>query len=91
MNDQHSICGFSKIFDLSHSIKEMMPHWPGDQATNIGSIRTVAREGYFLNQVTIGEHSGTHVGAPSHFGGKGSVDDIAPNKLILPGVKIDVS
>jgi len=91
MNDQQSIAGFYKIVDLSHDIRKDMPHWPGDPVTKIGAVSAVARDGYYLNELTIGEHSGTHLGAPVHFGGESGVDDIAPQKLIVPGVKIDIS
>ena len=91
MNDLHSIPGFAKIIDLSHSISETMPHWPGDPVTKIQTVGTVARDGYYLNELTLGEHSGTHVGAPIHFGGRDSIDAVAPEKLIVRGVKIDVS
>ncbi len=83
---------FSTIIDLSQPIHESMPHWPGDPATKIIRKTTVAHDGYRLNQLTIGEHSGTHVGAPSHFARHGqTVDNISIQHFIAPGVKIDIS
>ena len=37
------------------------------------------------------EHQGTHIDAPSHFGkGRQSMEQIPPEKLMGPGVVIDV-
>lgn len=80
---------FSEIFDLSHPINETMPHWPGDPSTKITPHSTVAADGYTLNSLTIGEHSGTHIGAPVHFRHSGrSIDDIPPDQLVAPAVNI---
>ena len=77
--------------DLSQTIRQDMPHWPGDPGTHIRQKSDVAQDGYFLNELTIGEHSGTHIGAPKHFGGEFGVDAIPPDQLIRPGVKINMA
>ncbi len=83
---------FSDIIDLSHTIQETMPHWPGDPVTQITQLNSVAQNGYNLNQLTIAEHSGTHFGAPSHFIQEGrSVDNMPLQRFIAPAIKIDVS
>ncbi len=82
---------FSEIVDLSHPIKEAMPHWPGDPLTKITPHTTVASDGYALNRLTIGEHSGTHIGAPAHFHHSGrSIDDILPQQLVAPAIIIGI-
>ena len=83
---------FSDIIDLSHTIRETMPHWPGDPVTQITRLNSVAQNGYNLNQLTIAEHSSTHFGAPSHFVQDGrSVDNMPLQRFIAPAIKIDVS
>ncbi|XP_053396762.1 isatin hydrolase-like, partial [Mercenaria mercenaria] len=40
---------------------------------------------------TTGEHQGTHIDAPNHFGnGRQALDEIPPERLIGPGVVIDI-
>ncbi len=81
----------STIIDISQPISTEMPHWPGDPPTSIEPSTTVARDGYALNRVTIGEHSGTHIGAPSHFNESGwSIDHIPASNLVAPAVIINI-
>lgn len=83
---------FTDIIDLTHRIEERMPHWPGDPLTQIRNVASVAQDGYRLNVLTMGEHSGTHIGAPLHFRtNAASVDEIPVRHLVSPGVKIDIS
>ena len=81
-----------KVVDLTHVITPDMPVWPGDPKPTIKPMATVEKDGYFLNEFSIGEHSGTHFGAPAHFieGGK-TVDAIPADTFILPAVVIDIS
>ena len=82
---------FSEIVDLSHPIREDMPHWPGDPKTKIKQSATVAHDGYHLNVLTIGEHTGTHCGAPRHFDDDGqAIDKIPVNNLAAAGIIMDI-
>ncbi len=80
-----------KVVDLTHVITPDMPVWPGDPKPTIKPMATVEKDGYFLSEFSIGEHSGTHFGAPAHFieGGK-TVDEIPADTFILPAVVIDI-
>ncbi len=81
---------YSEIIDLSHPVSEDMPHWPGDPQTKITAHTTVAQDGYHLNSLTIGEHTGTHIGAPAHFNQKGwSIAEIDTSRLIAPAIAIN--
>lgn len=73
-----------RVIDLTHPIQPGMPVWPGDPETERVQHSTQDAHGYSLNQWTFGEHSGTHVGAPSHRvpGGR-SLDQVDVNDLIL--------
>ncbi|MGH3756892.1 cyclase family protein [Actinophytocola sp.] len=65
--------------------------FPGDPAFSLETIATIPEDGYFLQFVREGEHTGTHWGAPGHFN-EGAVlaDQMDPGDLFLPAVKIDV-
>ena len=83
---------YSKVVDLSHVIHPGIPCWPGDPPVGIRAAAAVETEGYRLNSVTIGEHSGTHLNAPRSFFAEGrSVDAYPAQSLIVPAVVIDVS
>jgi len=80
-----------QLVDLTHPIKSGMPHWPGDPQTVVEPVAKVGREGYGLNRIVIGEHSGTHVGAPRHFYDEGKdISQIPVDRLLCPGVRISV-
>ncbi len=80
-----------RLVDLTHSVLPTMPHWPGDPPTVVEPVTDIRREGYGLNRIIIGEHSGTHVGAPRHFIADGKdISQIPADRLMVPGVKISV-
>jgi kynurenine formamidase len=67
------------------------PIFPGDPEFVLETATTVAADGYYLQYVKQGEHTGTHWGAPAHFrpGGR-TADQLDPADLLLPAVKIDI-
>lgn len=65
--------------------------FPGDPAFSLETIATIPRDGFYLQFVREGEHTGTHWGAPGHFNtGERLADQMDPADLFLPAVKIDV-
>jgi kynurenine formamidase len=65
--------------------------FPGDPPFTLETIATIPTDGYFLQFVREGEHTGTHWGAPGHFNeGEVLADQMDPADLFLPAVKIDV-
>jgi kynurenine formamidase len=81
-----------QLIDLSHSISETMPRWPGDPATEISLCRSIQQDGYYLQKLSIGEHSGTHIGAPRHFLENGAgVNTVPLHHLIVPGITLNTS
>jgi len=65
--------------------------FPGDPAFELETIATIEDDGYYLQFVREGEHTGTHWGAPGHFNaGEPLADDLDVGDLFLPAVKIDV-
>ena len=83
---------YRRVVDLTHVIHPGIPCWPGDPPVGIRAAAAVETEGYRLNSVTIGEHSGTHLNAPRSFFDEGEgVDAYPAQSLIVPAVVIDVS
>ena len=81
-----------RVVDLTHRLDASFPTFGGPPG--IAMERTVRFEesGYQLFQITIDEHSGTHIDAPLHFTADGmSVDEIPPETLVCPLCVIDIS
>ena len=85
-----------RTIDLSHSYGADTLYWPTD--TRGFDLETLAEgeteAGYFYaaKQFATAEHGGTHLDAPVHFAeGGDDVASIALDRLILPGIVVDVS
>ena len=82
---------YSRIVDLSHTLSPSMPVWPGDPQMTVENLAQVESDGYYLNAFRIGEHSGTHVGAPAHFNpGERTIDALPVESFVRPAVVINV-
>jgi kynurenine formamidase len=65
--------------------------FPGDPPFTLETVATIPVDGFYLQYVREGEHTGTHWGAPAHFNeGERFADQLDPEDLFLPAVKIDV-
>ena len=84
--------GFSRVVDLSHTWGADFPMFPGAQQPDFQVLVTIAENGFFKWQLTLDEHTGTHMDAPAHFAEDGTTADQLPvEQLIAPLVVIDVS
>ncbi|WP_297464617.1 cyclase family protein [Thermococcus sp.] len=79
------------IIDLSTPISERTPVYPDDPPVSIKPWALIGRDGYYMNVLKMGEHTGTHVDAPAHFipGGK-TVDELPLEKFIGEAFVLDV-
>lgn len=79
------------IIDLSVSINENIPVYPGDPVTKIEPAGVLEKDGYQDHYLSIGTHVGTHIDAPAHMvaGGVG-LDKIAVDQFVGRGVYIKV-
>ena len=80
-----------QVIDLTQPLTPIMPIWPGDPEFVIEPWATYEVDYYFINRISIGEHSGTHWGTPNTFieGGR-SADMIPVEELVVPAVVIDI-
>ena len=90
--DATSLPGFSRIVSLSHvNAPARTPLFPGDPAFRLKTVATVAADGFYMQYVREGEHTGTHYSAPCHFrDGKPCAEDLDAADYVLPAVVIDV-
>ena len=88
-HDQNIIT-YRRVVDLSHSISPDIPIWPGDPAVEFQVVSDLAEQDYFLRRFSMGEHSGTHLAAPSTYCDDGiDPDGIPAESLVAPAVVID--
>jgi len=89
---QISTPGFSRVVFLSHKNNpDLTPVFPGDPAFRISTVFTVPHDGFFLQLVREGEHTGTHYSAPCHFHVVAlCANRLDPGDFILPAVVVDV-
>ena len=65
--------------------------FPGDPPFELETMATIPEDGFYMQYVREGEHTGTHWGAPGHFQEGGLLaDQLDPEDLFLPAVKLDV-
>ncbi len=77
------------VIDLTQPIQPGMPVWPGDPAVEFTPWCSLEQHGFSLQRISLGEHSGTHLGAPRHFIASGcSMEQIPLSRLMAQGVKI---
>jgi kynurenine formamidase len=80
-----------QVIDLTQPLNPNIPIWPGDPEFEIRPWATYEVDYYFINRISIGEHSGTHWGTPNTFiEGARSAEMITVDELVVPAVVIDV-
>ena len=80
-----------RVADLTHQFTAGFPVYTGD-APKRRTLKNYTPDGFYSQEWTFGEHSGTHMDAPGHFieGGR-FVPQLKPAELVLPIVVIDIT
>jgi kynurenine formamidase len=87
--DSHAM---SEVVDLSHIFSTSLPTYDKTALPSVQDVVTVAANGYYIQQWTFGEHTGTHLDIPAHFIADGeTVDNYAVSAFVSPAVVIDIS
>jgi len=84
--------GFTQVVSLSHiNDPATTPLFPGDPRFTIHTAFTIPEDGFYLEVVHEGQHTGTHYSAPCHFHAKRlCMDELDPEDLVLPAIVIDI-
>lgn len=79
------------VVDLSHTLNNKTPLFDDKEPEMVyKTLTTCEHDGYRTGSFEMLEHFGTHIDAPAHFvSGTATIDQIAPDKMILPAVVID--
>lgn len=76
---------------LGHTFDEGASVFPGDPSPHIELATTIPEDGFQVELVTTGTHTGTHLDAPGHFieGGR-TIDQLEASEFVWPAYVVDV-
>jgi kynurenine formamidase len=77
-----------RVIDLGHPLAASDPTWTGER---VFSRKAEQGDGYVGGTFSSGEHFGTHLDAPAHFGGAWTTEKIPVDRLVRPGICINVA
>ena len=80
-----------KVIDLTLTISESIPTFPGSPQPNFINWEKIEKDGYNLELLFLSTHTGTHIDAPYHFLKKGQkIDQIVTKRLVTEAVLIKI-
>ena len=81
-----------KVIDLTHTIREDMPVYPGTEPPVLAAANTYEENGCKGTRLTMCSHTGTHMDPPAHlFPGRTTLDRFPPEQFIGRALVIDCS
>ena len=80
-----------KVIDLTLTISEQIPTFPGSPQPNFINWETLDKDGYNLELLFLSSHTGTHIDAPHHFLKKGQkIHQITTRRLVTEAILIKI-
>jgi len=80
-----------KVIDLTLTISEEIPTFPGSPQPNFINWETLEKDGYNLELLFLSSHTGTHIDAPYHFLKNGQkIHQIATRRLVTEAILIKI-
>ena len=77
--------GFRDVYDLTHTFSPRLPVFPAFKPIQIRPKFSIAKDGFFANEITFDEHTGTHMDGPVHFvAGGNTADKLPAEKFLAP-------
>lgn len=81
-----------KVVDLTHTITEDMPVFPGSAQPKLKTVANYDTDGYRVTEITIFTHTGTHMDPPAHLYEDGTtLDKMRVSNFVGRGLVIDCS
>jgi len=81
-----------RIFDISVSLHNGMPVFPGDPAPDIKRVLSMPKDTANVSFLGMGSHTGTHIDPPLHFVEKGTpIDKIPLDRLYGKAQVLDLT
>ncbi|RJX42398.1 cyclase family protein [Halonotius aquaticus] len=76
--------------DLTHPIEDGMQTYPGDPAVSVTDHATHAADGYHVESLSCGSHTGTHIDAPLHTEPDGDpLSAFSLDRFVFDAVRVD--
>ena len=83
--------GHGSVVDMTHIYGADFPTYFGEPGISMEQTFNFADNGFNLFELSVNEHTGTHIDAPLHFSADGaSVDEIPVSDLVVPLAVIDI-
>ena len=80
-----------KVIDLTLTVSEKIPTFPGSPKPHFIEWETIPKDGYNLELLFLSTHTGTHIDAPFHFVKNGKkIHEIMPERLVNEAVLIRI-
>lgn len=84
--------GHGSVVDLTHAYDGEFPTYFGAPGITTEQPFNFAEHGFNLFNLSVNEHTGTHIDAPLHFSADGlAVDEIPVSSLVVPLCVIDIA
>ena len=82
----------ARVVDLTQPLGPQTAPWPGSGPFAARATADIERDGHYTREISLSEHSGTHLDAPAHFAPGGArVHEVPADRLVVPCAVIDVS
>lgn len=79
-----------KVFDLTHTINENMPVYPGTEPPIFEPANTYEKDGFKETKISMFTHTGTHMDPPAHlFSDRTTLDQFPADQFIGKALVID--
>jgi kynurenine formamidase len=83
--------GFRDVVDLTHTFSPRTPVFPAFKPVQIRQKFTREKDGFFANEITFDEHTGTHMDAPVHFvASTPTADRLPADRFFAPLVVVSI-
>ncbi len=84
--------GHGSVIDMTHKLSPEFPTFFGPPGISFDQQFNFEEHGFNLYNLTINEHTATHIDAPLHFSADGmSVDEIPVGDLVVPLCVVDIA
>lgn len=81
-----------RVVDLTHTIGEGMPVYPGTEPPSLKPANTYEKDGFRETLISMYSHTGTHMDPPAHlFAGRPTLDQLPPEQFIGMALVVDCS
>lgn len=79
-----------KVIDLTHTISEDMPVYPGTEKPKLTTANTYVKDGFKETLLQMYSHVGTHMDPPAHiFANRKTLDQFSPEQFIGKALVVD--